>query len=185
MSVNDFETFLTNFVFKWESMDFTIVPGDYGGQTKAGVTQAGFDAYCLKHNLTTHSVETLTYDEIKAVYQDIWNDSSCPQMKFPINVAHFDFSVNAPHKDVNMLLQEVLGDLVVDGIIGPKTIMRLYQFDPENVAKAQVKARENWYQATVKNDKTQKQFLQGWIDRCRKTPTYAVSKDKERAAHIS
>jgi lysozyme family protein len=76
----------------------------------------------------------------------------------------FDFGVNAGMATAVRLAQIVVGT-VADGISGPKTIAALNVADPERFSTMYALAKIARYRDIVTKDRSQLQFLLGWINR--------------------
>ena len=172
MGMEDFTKFFNGLLHELEGWSFENVTGDKGGDTNSGITQSGFDAFCQKKGLVTHSVETLTEDEKQAVYLDIWYSSFSSFMDWPLDIVNFDLAINGGIHKASTLLQTVIGGLVVDGMIGPKTLQAVRLSDPQRLADRLLDARAEWYKAIVVHDPSQSKFLDGWLARVEKLREY-------------
>lgn len=101
---------------------FTIVVGLEGGYSNDLSDPGGETHYGIsKRSYPNLDIKNLTLDQAKAIYlKDYWNKYQCGQLPWPTSLYLFDGVVNQGSTAV-ILLQQAL-DVVVDGIIGTKTI---------------------------------------------------------------
>ncbi|MGD9918591.1 MAG: glycoside hydrolase family 108 protein [Paenirhodobacter sp.] len=90
-------------------------PRDPGGETKFGISKRSYPKVNIK---------ALTRDDAIAIYKrDYWDAMRCDDLPPKIAVVMFDCAINQGAGAAPRLLQNALGNgIVVDGIIGPKTI---------------------------------------------------------------
>lgn len=148
-------------------------PKDRGGATKYGITLKTLSNY-LHKPCTKKDVENLTIDIASNIYKKTYyyepRIDLLPEGLQPIVT---DMAVNSgPIKAISML-QEVLNTLgyklgIPDGIIGNNTISTssraIRQFG-HRLINLLVERRKIFYINIVKNDPTQKRFLNGWLAR--------------------
>lgn len=75
----------------------------------------------------------------------------------------FDGHVNHGTQGIR-LMQRVLG-VVVDGIVGPKTLAAINARDPQTLYAQYRQVRRDFYHSIVARNPTQKVFLTGWLRR--------------------
>ncbi len=102
-------------------------PNDSGGATMRGVTQKVYDGYRKQKGKLPQGVRYILTEELEDIYyKQYWLAAACDKVPYPLNVALFDFSVNAGHSRAIMCLQEALVMLgytvAIDGGIGAKTL---------------------------------------------------------------
>ena len=73
-------------------------------------------------------------------------------------------------------------NLDVDGIIGNKTLEALNAADPEKFLEVYHNLQRIYYRSKVEGDKTQKEFLTGWLNRVQRKEEYFKDWDKENTA---
>jgi lysozyme family protein len=104
---------------------------DPGGLTNLGITQKTLDSFNRRHpeyNLPRSVIDLKTIDA-KIIYKiDYWNVCHCDQLPAPAAILIFDMAVNAGPARSKKLMQKTLG-VVQDGIIGPKTLGAISEYD--------------------------------------------------------
>ena len=156
-------TKLIPFIKKWEG-GFGNHPKDKGGATNKGVTLATYRMVYDK-NKTVDDLKNMTDKEwehiFKVFFWDKWKgDCIKNQSVANILVDWYWMSGNIGVKKV----QELFG-LKVDGIVGSKTLGKINSVDGEWLFKRIWELRLNYYNKIVKNNPSQKVFLQGWLNR--------------------
>ena len=63
-------------------------------------------------------------------------------------------------------------NLTVDGIIGPKTIEAINKINPEKFLKEYHEMQRNFYKYLAAKDKSQHDFLKGWLNRIERKEKY-------------
>lgn len=124
---------------------YANVPGDSGGATNKGITQATYNAWLKKNGLPAKNVRNITDNEVRQIYyNEFWKPLGCD--KLPAKVALFIFDTG-----VNM---------------GPgkaKEYLRRYN-NGENLENL-VSARESRYKEIAAASPEKKKFLNGWMNR--------------------
>lgn len=139
-------------------------PGD--PDTSFGVTQAVYDTWRRKHNLPTRDVDLGEIAEFRAVYFEFfWLPNKCGSLPVPLDAIVFDVAVQSNGSVAARLLQESIGGLIIDGSIGPKTIMAAQLADPLVTAGRMVKGRINQYIVLALTDAKRYANLLGWLHR--------------------
>ena len=154
---------------------------DKGGLTNMGIT-AGTLANAYKAGIVSHNdIGRLTRAEAAAIYRvNYWEESKADMMPYPLCTLHFDAAVNHGVGGAGKLLQKTINNYAlkasldarvdVDGAVGPKTLSALCQCldlkgNVSLICEIYCNEREKLYRAIVKNDPTQDDFLQGWLNR--------------------
>lgn len=141
---------------------------DRGGKTNYGVTQKTLDDFCKLTGRQSKDVKDITMDEVEAIYSTYWKDAHCAYMPEDLDVAHFDFCINAGARRANKMLQRVLG-VDEDGVIGRQTLDALHEEvvagSVEDVVAHYMAERRDFYRGLVERDPTQKRFIKGWLAR--------------------
>lgn len=151
-------TQLKPFIRKWEG-GYANHPLDKGGETKWGVTHTTYN-YLFKG-----SVKDMTEQQWDRIFLELfWNPCNADKM-VDQNVANIivDWAWGSGVVNVKKRVQKLFG-LKEDGIFGEKTLAVLNTNVKAVFAKIW-KARENFYNAIVKNNPSQKVFLKGWMNR--------------------
>ena len=138
---------------------------DTGGETKFGIA--------ANHNPNVN-IKMLTWDQAKHIYfQNYWLAGKCDKLPNAIAILHFDCCVNHGVKRASIFLQQAIG-VSADGQIGPITITRLLQLDPQTVCKQIKKQRDIFYESIVRNNPSQIKFLKGWLNRSQSVTSAAL-----------
>lgn len=139
-----FENVFNNFTIKHEGLHiFTNIPGDAGGATYSGVTQAVYDSYRVGKNLEKQSVKLMGDDEMNDIYfNNYWSKAGCDKITDNgLAMSVFDFAVNG----------------------GVSRAGRYLGLAKDSVAYNNL--RERFYRKIVQNNPTQNKFLKGWLNR--------------------
>lgn len=149
MVAQDFETSLA-FVLLAEG-GFSDTPGDHGGATNHGVTQAVYSAWLARHGMDDAPVAGISAEYVESLYlEDFWNAGGCQALPSPLNLVHFDSVVqHVPAAWRPMLLSAT----AFPGA------------SPEMMAFSLLVERDNLYRRIVVKDATQGKFLKGWLAR--------------------
>ena len=138
-------------------IDYSNVPGDHGGPTKYGISQASYPHLDIKN---------LTIDQARQIYlDDFWTRYRLAEIENQ-HIADFigDLLVNmGPGHDFQIVQRacNALGnDLAVDGCVGPKTLQAINAADPDQLKAEIVTAADQFYM-----NLHQPEFLKGWLDR--------------------
>ena len=152
-------------------------PADPGGRTNFGVTQGTFSKWLREKSLPATDVAEIQREEVWSIYHDnYWKEGQCDKLPWPLSLYHFDGYVNLLPRDAGRVLQRALKihapELVVDGIVGPKTIRTAnnLEFDPK-VRSEYLWERIRLYLRKVKANKKKLEFLPSWmwrLDKLRK-----------------
>lgn len=141
-------------------------PDDAGGETKFGISKRAYPHL---------NIANLTLDEAKQIYKDAYYHKLYDALDEVIAIELFDTSVNMGQKTAKMMLQSALNllnrnelnfkDLVVDGIIGKKTISACFAVDSKKLLKTLNGLQFCKYKEIVENDPTQEKWFNGWLSR--------------------
>ena len=103
--------------------------------------------------------------------------SMCDRMVWPLNLAHFDCTVNIGNAyrpnaggwqwtgNANEILQHAAG-VMDDGHIGPVTLAAIVTADPKELALQQIDERIAFYLKLVEISPSKSVFRAGWLNRC-------------------
>ena len=128
-------------------------PTDKGGETNYGISKRAYPDLDIK-NLTKE-------DAKKIYYQDYWLKSYADQLPTDVRYIHFDTAINMGLKRAAKLLQESIGGIAVDGIIGNQTLSNapktnLYKYAIYRLA---------YYNKIIRRNNSQVKFIGGWTNR--------------------
>ena len=148
-----------------EGSAYTNVPGDRGGPTKFGITQATLAAWRKTAVLPT-DVQLLTEDEARAIYQHryIIDPGFSHIADDALRVAVIDAGVNSGPGTATFWLQKALG-VSGDGVLGVKTLGALDHSDPYRVLVRFVAQRVKYLGRLVTDSPAQAKRAAGWLSR--------------------
>lgn len=136
---------------------YTEIPGDKGGATKFGISQAAYPAVDIK-NLT----ETQAREIYKRDYWDlICGDSIASQM---VANSIFDSAVNMGVRTTTKLAQLSV-DAAADGVMGAGSIALINAMNAEYFLAIFCISKIARYVDICNKDKSQDKFLRGWLNR--------------------
>lgn len=163
------EKIINHTIVNFEGIKYTNIPGDYGGPTKFGITQKTLEAY-LGKKVTPDDVKNMSMELAIRIYdKNYWQFFNIDW--YPTEVQHivYDMYVNSSPTSVGKIIQRALNSLgeklVVDGVVGHKTVSSLVCHSPDSVLQAIIKQRKVFYNGLVKKNATQEKFLAGWLNR--------------------
>jgi lysozyme family protein len=146
-------------------------PADRGGPTKYGITLSTLRQW-RGTPVTVEDIAALTIAEAKEIYTAHY---AKPLMRLEFVPEVFrlllDIAVLSGPGTAVRTLQTVLNEnaganyLVVDGVLGEKTVMAVARKSPPLVVQALAKARCRALVQIVERDASQLAFLEGWIMR--------------------
>lgn len=158
---------LSPIVAKWES-GFVNDPKDKGGATNMGITigtwrQIGYDKDG-DGDIDVQDIRLLDEHDFSAVLKIYWNrwiankilNQSVANILVDWVFTSGTWGIRIP--------QRILG-LKEDGVVGPKTLQALNAECPKELFDKIFKAREKFFKDIVKNNPSQKRFINGWLNR--------------------
>ena len=152
------------FVLKWEG-GFTNHPKDPGGATNKGITQKVYDVYKVSRKHPKMSVKHILDFEVKEIYETkYWDLVRAKWLKAPLGLVMFDTAVNFGPAGAIRRLQKALR-LNITGTWTQEISDVIHKCDAGKVALEICKLRKIWRNYRVKQNPSQKVFLQGWLNR--------------------
>jgi len=151
------------FILKWEG-GYVNDSDDPGGETKYGIS---------KRQYPNLDIKNLTIEDAKEIYwKDYWLKGQCEKIKsfsFRLAFIHFNYCVNVGIKRASKFLQQAIQKydlpIVVDGVIGPKTLALLKQCDRKFVYEAYANNATCFYTELVDRKPNLRKFYRGWMNR--------------------
>jgi lysozyme family protein len=137
-------------------------PVDPGGETKYGITKRTYPYLDIK-NLTIRDAKFIYYDDfwLKGKYYKIHS-------KY-LGTKVFDAAVNMGIRRANKILQKAcnrMGEhLVVDGIIGPKTIAIVNSLDACDLRQEYRREMYSFYKGLIRRRPRLAKYKNGWKNR--------------------
>lgn len=139
---------------------------DRGGATNRGITQKTYDSWRIRRGLGQSPVKFCGDDEARAIYHDdYWRAVRGDDLLWPLDLVAFDTAVQHGPKTAAEYIQRAAGKLKIDGAIGPLTLARLAECDPQDIAELVIIQREALYEQIIEEDPTQIVFEHGWMNR--------------------
>lgn len=132
---------------------------DPGGETKYGISRRSYPNV---------DIANLTPDQARDIYvRDFWGPFNCDKMPFPVALGVFGLAVMS-YDDAARIIQKSLESLgqpiVVDGVIGSKTVAAIKKADPAALFDEFMARRAVFHAANDPN----RRFLLGWLRRLMK-----------------
>lgn len=153
------------FTLKWEG-GYVNHPADPGGATNRGIIQSVYDRWRERQGKVKRSVWFIADDEVEQIYyQDYWLPSKAAIMVLPLAVVHFDTAVNFGVKGAIMFLQEAINAPPIDGIWGQVTEAQFQKNNNKATAIKISEGRIGYRYQRVRQNPSQRVFLQGWLNR--------------------
>lgn len=156
------KAFVLAHILTWEG-GLSTDPHDPGGLTKFGISSASYPNV---------NIRELTKEDALAIYeQDFWLGLDLHKLPPPVAMVLMDASVNmGPYVAVS-LLQKTIGEVTVDGIMGPQTRRRVMELDPKVTARQFTELRLYEYGTFTQF----KRYGYGWVRRSVDTLMKALS----------
>lgn len=128
-------------------------PTDRGGETNWGISKRAYPDLDIKN---------LTKEKAKEIYrQDYWLKSYADKLPLDVRYIHFDTAINMGLNRAAKLLQESIGGIAVDGIIGNQTLSNA---EKTNLYKYAI-YRLAYYNKIIRRNNSQVKFIGGWTNR--------------------
>ncbi len=158
-----------DFVLDHEGRIVENVPGDPGGKTKWGITQADYAAFRREHGLPKLDVFQATPAEIETIYREHYADPvHFDDLPYSLGLTLLDTAVNLGTGRAVSYLQGVVG-VVVDGAFGPNTLAATTAYidahGPVMLAIGIITRRDTFYRSIGAPGRRLSKFLKGWLQR--------------------
>ena len=146
---------------------------DKGGKTKYGIIEVEARKYGYKGDM-----KDLSKDVAEDIYKNKYylsnNLDKIKDKRVALSIA--DWTINSgswglkkAQQTVNILKGEIL---VVDGVLGEKSIQAINSINPELFLTQYHELQRKFYKAIVDNNPSQSVFLKGWLNRVIKKENY-------------
>ena len=134
-------------------------PDDWGGETKFGISKRRYPDLDIKNLTMDKAIQIYYLDFYVSMHLDKFIESDLLALHV------FDMGVNSGRGVAVRLLQELLNNIKVDGILGPVTNQALgYSMVTTNMVQAYIAKRiERYYKVSLLRNNNK--FLKGWINR--------------------
>lgn len=153
---------------------------DKGGKTKYGIIEEEARDFGYKGNM-----QDLTIDFAKNIYLKKYylGNKLDKVVDDKVALSICDWAVNSGRngtKNAQIAINQLTNaNLDVDGIIGSKTLDALNAVDPGKFLEVYHNLQRFYYKGKVEADKTQEDFLAGWLNRVQRKEEYLKDWDKE------
>ena len=129
---------------------------DPGGKTMYGITEAVARRVGYRGDMRELPIELA-----KRIYrEDYWEEVRADELPPEVRYIMFDAAVNSGPRQAVVWLQQALG-VYVDGVLGPITLARANQVDPEHLRRSCLAQRLRF----MTNLNTWPSFGRGWARR--------------------
>lgn len=146
------------------------IPGDPGEITNFGISLRFYRT--MNHAAIADDIKHLTMEAAKNIYQtQFWNAAPFGAIESQrIATSVFDMAVNSgPHTAIRLLQEAVNslggGSLVIDNVLGAKTLSAVNSSSIPALLSAYRLLRESYYKELVLHNPSFKKFLNGWLTR--------------------
>lgn len=140
-------------------------PADRGGPTNFGITQSTLNEYGNRHGWGYRDVRAINQQDAAAIYREkYWTPAKCDLLPDAVRDIHFDSAVNHGVQRAAYLLQESVG-VTEDGSIGPATLAAVASMSADLLRARYRAARYRFYGRIIYRDRSQLQFIAGWLHR--------------------
>nr|DAR63267.1 MAG TPA: Lysozyme [Caudoviricetes sp.] len=161
--MNRFNKFL-NYIFKVEG-GYTDDKNDRGGKTTWGITEEEARDFGY-----TGDMQNLTKDFAKNIYLKKYylGNKLDKIIDDRVALSIFDWAVNSGRRGIKkaqIVANKFGANLVIDGIIGNKTLEAINSMNPEEFLKEYHELQRTFYKNLAAKDSTQEDFLKGWLNR--------------------
>ena len=159
-----FEKFL-NYIFEVEG-GYTNDENDRGGATNFGITH--YDA--KKYLGYTGDMRDFKKSDAEKIYEKVYYRGNHIDKITDDRVALsiFDWAVNSGGKGIKkaqIVANKFGANLIIDGIIGKKTLEAINAIDPAAFLKEYHEMQRTFYKNLAARDSSQEGFLKGWLNR--------------------
>ena len=158
-----FEKFL-DYIFEVEG-GYSDDKNDKGGKTKYGIIEEEARDFGYKGNM-----QDLTKDFAKNIYlKKYYLGNKLDKVKNDkVALSIFDWAVNSGRRGIKkaqIVANKFGANLVIDGIVGNKTLEAINSINPEVFLKEYHEIQRTFYKNLAAKDSTQEDFLKGWLNR--------------------
>ena len=158
-----FKKFL-DYIFEVEG-GYTDDKNDRGGKTTWGITEEEARDFGY-----TGDMQNLTKDFAKNIYlKKYYFGNKLDKVKNDkVALSIFDWAVNSGGKGIKkaqIVANKFGANLIIDGIIGKKTLEAINAIDPAAFLKEYHEMQRTFYKNLAARDSSQEGFLKGWLNR--------------------
>ena len=158
-----FKKFL-DYIFEVEG-GYTNDENDRGGATNFGITEEEAREFGY-----TGDMRNLTKDFAKNIYlKKYYLGNKLDKIKNDkVALSIFDWAVNSGRRGIKkaqIVANKFGASLIVDGIIGSKTLEAINAIEPKMFLNEYHEMQRTFYKNLAAKDNTQEDFLKGWLNR--------------------
>ena len=158
-----FKKFL-DYIFEVEG-GFTDDENDRGGKTNWGITEEEAREFGY-----TGDMRNLTKDFAENIYLKKYylGNKLDKIIDDRVALSIFDWAVNSGRRGIKkaqIVANKFGANLIIDGIIGNKTLEAINGINPETFLKEYHEIQRTFYKNLAAKDSTQEDFLKGWLNR--------------------
>lgn len=158
-----FNKFL-NYIFEVEG-GYTNDENDRGGATNFGITEEEAREFGY-----TGDMRNLTKDFAENIYLKKYylGNKLDKIIDDRVALSIFDWAVNSGRRGIKkaqIVANKFGANLIVDGIVGNKTLEAINNINPEAFLKEYHEMQRTFYKNLAAKDITQEDFLKGWLNR--------------------
>lgn len=158
-----FEKFL-DYIFEVEG-GFTDDENDRGGATNFGITEEEAREFGYAGDM-----RNLTKDFAKNIYLKKYylGNKLDKVINNKVALSIFEWAVNSGRRGIKkaqIVANKFGANLIVDGIVGNKTLEAINNINPEAFLKEYHEMQRTFYKNLAAKDITQEDFLKGWLNR--------------------
>lgn len=158
-----FEKFL-DYIFEVEG-GFTDDENDRGGKTTWGITEEEAREFGY-----TGDMRDFKKSDAEKIYEKVYYRGNHIDKITDDRVALsiFDWAVNSGRRGIKkaqIVANKFGANLIIDGIIGNKTLEAINSINPEAFLKEYHELQRTFYKNLAAKDSTQEDFLKGWLNR--------------------
>jgi lysozyme family protein len=163
---------------------FVDNPADAGRATNLGITLNTL-AHARGTSVSVDDVRNLTEAEAKQIYQhDYWDLERCDDLPAGVDLCAFDSAVLCGAGTAARFLQTASGMTGndVDGRVGTITLGAVDSKPARDIIEQMATLREQHHRKRAADDPTQRQFLEGWLNRVQDMRDAALRMAAEQAS---
>lgn len=171
--MSNFQTAVHDLIYR-DELGFVNDPDDPGGATKYGVSLRTYRRL-IDPNATVQTIRNLTYNDAVSFYEIFFWGPHGSAMRalssLPPRLAYvlFNAGVNIGRTRAHVLLQKTLRsheeDVVIDGVLGPRTVRACYRHDEDSLIREFAARLCVHYHTIMTKNPTLQKFKLGWFRR--------------------
>lgn len=139
-------------------------PKDPGGRTNMGITQKVYEKY-LGRDVTEEEMKNMHINDVRVIYREnYWDKVQGDSLPMGVDFSTFDWAVNSGVSRSSKAIQQIV-KVTEDGVIGPITIKKILEYDPNDIIMSFADIRADFYKGLSTFDT----FGKGWLNRNSKT----------------